>query len=118
MVDKTKIQEWEAVTGFPIEGTTQVEHNDLGAVTGGFAQGKGYRIDWQRGPITADNPINGAFLEPVLYACYQRLQSYQETHLRSEHNELAMAHIEAAIQTCVDRLADRKARGVRNTYKA
>lgn len=91
-----------------------------GNPAGGFVSSVGLSITWQDGPLGrgADRrEPNGAFVETVLRAALQRIESYQEGQFRSRENALAITKIEEALHWLGARTARREAQGVEGTHE-
>lgn len=91
-----------------------------GNPAGGHVLGTGILIDWQNGPLSVDGVRrgpNGAFVEGVIEAAKQRLEHYQESKFRCSENELAIQHLEAALEWLQSRTTDREARNVEGTHE-
>src|SRR5438093_1236923 len=93
-----------------------VDHN--GNPSGGFANGTGFSIAWQNGPLgrgAERTEPNGAFVETVLAAALQRIQFYQEASERKfacRENAIAITKIEEALLWLNKRTRDRETREV------
>lgn len=122
--------------------TSQHWNDEAGKPAGGIAQGTGFVISWQHGPLglcncgrpaegqpfgeveAADhagycNRIvnrNGAFLEDVIAAAADRLRYHQAGEFASEENAAAIAHLELALGALNARTVQREARGVEGTH--
>lgn len=101
-----------------------VQHNNLsdehGRPAGGFTAGRGFRIDWQDGPLVVDGERvdpNGAFVEDVLEAVRGRIAFYQASEFACRENALALTKIEEAMHWLDHRTRDREARGVEGTHQ-
>lgn len=89
-----------------------------GTPDGGYVEGLGIRIDWQKGPLgtgTARRQPNGAFVEAVIEAAKQRIAFYQEGDYACVENATAIEHLELALDALHSRTANREARGVEGT---
>ncbi len=90
-----------------------------GNPAGGHAEGVGFSIDWQNGPLAVDGERkepNGAFVETILEVVLDRLRYYQESKFASRENALTITKIEEAIHWQNHRTAAREARGVEGTH--
>jgi hypothetical protein len=98
-----------------------VNHLDAnGNPVGGSVRAVGLSIDWQNGPLGrgADRQEpNGAFVETVLAAVLQRIQSYQDGKFRCRENAIAITKIEEALMWLDYRTRDREARQVEGTHE-
>ena len=86
---------------------------------GGFVEGVGLRIDWQNGPLGRGDERkepNGAFVETVIDAAKQRIESYQNSDFKCEENEQAIMHLNAALERLNKRTQAREAREVEGTH--
>lgn len=93
--------------------------DDNGKPAGGHANGIGFTIDWQNGPLAVDGERisqSGAFVEDVLRAVIQRVEHYNETEFRCRENSLAITHMEEALHWFNARTAAREDRGVEGTH--
>jgi hypothetical protein len=89
-----------------------------GNPAGGFVEGIGLRIDWQKGPLGRGEERqepNGAFVETVIFAALQRLQFYQESEFSCRENALAITKIEEALHWLKARTERREAEGTEGT---
>lgn len=90
--------------------------------TGGHVIGTGISIVWQNGPLGRDGDRkepNGAFVEGVIEAAYQRLQFYQTAsngRFACAENARAMEHLEAALNELQARTVRREAAGIEGTH--
>jgi len=100
---------------------TAVNHLDAdGNPAGGSVSGVGLSITWQNGPLGrgADRKEpNGAFVETVLAAALQRIQSYQDGKFKCRENAIAITKIEEALMWLDKRTRDREARQVEGTHQ-
>ena len=91
-----------------------------GRPAGGYAEGVGFQIRWQDGPMRGEDfqhaEPNGAFVEAVLQAVWQRIQHYQESPFACDENADAMRYIDAALDALNRRTARREAAGVEETH--
>ncbi len=107
-----KRREWESN-----EITTRNYVDDQGNPAGGYAHGVGMCISWQDGPRGPNpdgglNPPNGAFVEDVMLAAKQRLEFFQQSQYADEANEMAIVHLNEAMEALHKRAEARRARGV------
>ena len=98
------------------------QHNvdDHGRPAGGFTEGRGFRIDWQNGPLAVDGQRrepNGAFVEDVIAAAIGRIEHYQASEFHGLHNAVALGHLYAAAEALAERTRDREQRGVEGTHQ-
>lgn len=80
------------------------------------------RVQWQDGPRGKDaednlGPSNGAFVEDVIWAAYQRLAFFQDSKYAHEANANAMTHLEAALRCLNRRRTERADRGVEGQHE-
>jgi hypothetical protein len=101
----------------------EVIHNNLsddqGRPAGGVTYGRGFRIDWQNGPLAVDGvrrEPNGAFVEDVIEAVIGRIRFYQESPFHCVENAVALGHLLAAAEVLAERTAGRERRGVEGTH--
>lgn len=90
-----------------------------GRPAGGFVSGTGISIMWQAGPLGngADRQVpNGAFVEDVINAARQRIESYQDGPFKCRENALAITKLEEAVHWLNARTAKRIAAGVEGTH--
>lgn len=94
-----------------------------GNPAGGSVRGVGIFIDWQDGPLGPQGPNrsepNGAFVETIINAALLRLQFYQSViggKFKSQFNEGAIEHLQAALTALEARTADRERRKVEGTH--
>ncbi len=95
--------------------------DEEGNPAGGVTFGRGFRIDWQNGPLVVDGERvepTGAFVEDVLVAAIGRMEMYQATKFKCRENALAITHMQEALHWLQHRTADREARGVEGTHVA
>ena len=98
-------------------------HNDTdaeGNPTGGHVAGRGFRIDWQDGPLgRGEERIepNGAFTEDVLRAVVTRFEYFQQSKFACRENALVITKLEEAIHWIQHRTRAREARGVEGTHE-
>lgn len=71
-------------------------------------------IDFQNGPIP-EKGVNGLTMESLLAICANRLDTFQRGPHACKSNELALFHIDAALQHLHGRTRERLARGVEGT---
>lgn len=68
---------------------------------GGYADGMGFTINWQRGPVKFNDqkePLpNGAFVYDVVAAALDRLQFFQQTKYKSEDHKKAIKYLGKAL---------------------
>lgn len=86
---------------------------------GGHSFGLGYAIAWQRGPLgrgAERREPNGAFVEDVLSAVIDRVESYQRSKFACEENAEALRCMYAARSAMNRRTRDREARNVEGTH--
>lgn len=106
-----------------LQALNRLDENDN--PTGGSVTGVGVNISWQDGPRLADTPVgspelappNGAFVEDVLWAALQRLESFQDSKYRCRENAIAITKIEEALFILKDRQLSRSERGVEGKHE-
>ncbi len=79
--------------------------------------GGGITILFQNGPVS-ENGENGITNEVILAIAADRLRCLQRGPFPCKENELALGHVEAALQVLKDRTHDRMARGVEGKQEA
>lgn len=102
----------------PIDCSNAVDQD--GNPAGGYVEGVGIEIYWQRGPLGRGSDRqepNGAFVETVLEAVKQRLEHYQEGRFACTQNSMALKSIRAALAALEDRTISRECREVEGTHK-
>lgn len=95
--------------------------DDNGNPAGGFTEGRGFRIDWQNGPLMVDGERReptGAFVEDVIAAAVGRIEAYQDTKFSCRENAIAITKLQEAGHWLNHRTADREKRGVEGTHTA
>lgn len=96
--------------------------DDNGNPAGGYAEGVGFRVDWQNGPLVVDGERGeptGAFVETLLDVVRQRLNYYQTASggkFNCRENALAITKVEEALHWLDHRTKAREARGVEGTH--
>ena len=105
------------VSGQPFEAQDYTDGD--GNPDGGFIEGCGLSIRWQRGALDKDEtpPWNGAFAVTVLEAVLHRLEYYQSGKFRCQDNQEAIVAIEEAIDVLNRRQIERFCRGVQGEHK-
>jgi len=91
-----------------------------GNPAGGYVQGIGLDINWQKGPLGRGPERaepNGAFVETVIAAAIQRIEYYNAGKFRCRENSLAITHLEEALHWLNHRTAAREARQVEGTHQ-
>lgn len=91
-----------------------------GRPAGGTTIGRGFKIDWQNGPLAVDGvrvEPNGTFVEDVIAAALGRIQHYQTSKFRCRENALALTKLEEALHWLDARTRDRERRGVEGTHE-
>lgn len=100
------------IAGQPLESANYTDGD--GNPDGGYVEGPGLAIRWQRGPIDPDEePWNGCFLVTVLEAAKRQLEFYQSGKFKCERNENALDHVNMAIEILNNRQFERFVQGVR-----
>jgi hypothetical protein len=87
---------------------------------GGYVNGVGLSINWQRGPLSVNGERkqpNGAFVETVIAAVKQRIEEYQSSKFACDKNEKAIMYLGLALNELNARTAEREARGVEGTHE-
>jgi hypothetical protein len=86
---------------------------------GGSTYGVGFAISWQNGPLGRGGDRkepNGAFVEDIIRAAYDRLDYYQQGRFACPENAMAMQCLIDALGELQSRTAAREARGVEGTH--
>jgi hypothetical protein len=100
---------------FPHQSQWQATHwTTDGVPDGGQSYGVGFCIAWQRGSLK-DNGRNGAFIVEVIEACLDELR-FKNGQFPCRENELAIAHLEAALNRLNERLARRHSEGISDQH--
>ena len=102
----------------PFESSNDL--TDDGTPNGGYVEGVGLQIQWQRGALVFDgerHEPNGAFVETVIAAAKQRIEHYQTTRYACKENETAIEALDNALTALRLRTADREHRGVEGTHQ-
>lgn len=105
------------ISGQPLESEDDTDGD--GCPDGGWVEGCGIQIRWQRGTLDRDAegaPWNGAFPVTVLEAVQRRLRYYQSGKFACADNDDAIACIQAAIDALNKRQLERFTRGVRDSH--
>jgi hypothetical protein len=93
--------------------------DNAGNPTGGVVVAKGLDIRWQDGPLGRGDERkepNGTFVETVIAAALQRLQHYQSTQFACTANDIAIKHLQGALEELNARTAERENRQVEGTH--
>lgn len=100
--------------------TEEHDVDDQGRPAGGLTTGRGFVIEWQKGPLVGESGLrlqpNGAFVEDIISAALGRLQHYQGSEFACRENSLAITKLEEALHWLDSRTRDREARGVEGTH--
>lgn len=76
-----------------------------------------YRVSFQNGPISADNPPTGIHNEDLVSIVIDRLRGFQSGKFACRENAEAMTHFEEGLMWLQKRTRDRMARGVEGTHE-
>lgn len=90
-----------------------------GSPAGGVTWGPGYAISWQNGPLgrgDSRREPNGAFVESIIRAAVQRLESYQSSQFECGENRAALHHLNAALGVLNERTQRRESAGTEGTH--
>lgn len=101
----------------PITATNETMN---GNPHGGLTIGKGFEINWQKGPLGRGKDRqepNGAFVEDVIAAAKYRIEFYQSSKFESKFNEMALIHLNLALKMLDMRTAEREIREVEGTHE-
>jgi len=94
--------------------------SENGKPAGGWVQGTGLSIRWQKEPLgrgeNRQEP-NGAFVETVIAAAKQRIEFYEEAGFGCPENRLAIAALQGALDVLDGRTKDREAQSVEGTHE-
>ena len=99
-----------------------IEQHDIdenGNPNGGITSGKGFLIEWQKGPLGCGEnrkEPNGAFVEGVIAAAIGRIKFYQDSKFKCRENAIALTHLETALLWLQARTAEREKKGVEGTH--
>jgi hypothetical protein len=88
--------------------------------SGGYADGLGFHIDWQNGPLSVDGnrgQSNGAFVETIIAAAKQRIEFYQDSKFNCDENEQAIMYLGLALNSLNARTQCRIKAGVEGTHE-
>lgn len=119
-----------------IKNCTVINELDAsGNPSGGFAEGVGFTIRWQQGPLGRHTPDcvpgdicaagctrldpTGAFVETIISIAKQRIEFYQESaggKFRCVENEIAASFLGDALNWLEKRTKVREARRVEGTH--
>jgi hypothetical protein len=100
----------------------KAEHwlDENGKPAGGCTFGNGFAISWQNGPLGRGQERrepNGAFVEDIIVAVYDRLNWYQSGEFACDENHAAMDHLNTALEILDVRTRQREARQVEGTHQ-
>lgn len=96
--------------------------DENGNPTGGSADGVGFSILWQDGPLGRDkerNEPNGAFVETIIAVVKQRLEFFQtasDGRFACHDNAMAIMELSKALMWLNKRTQDREERKVEGTH--
>ncbi len=76
----------------------------------------GVLLDFQNGPIE-EVGINGITNEALLAIILDRLEGFQKGPFACDENQIAVIHIQSALEALKERTADRIKRGVEGTHQ-
>lgn len=91
-----------------------------GVPSGGSVEGLGISIQWQNGELGRGEERkepNGAFLDTVIYAALQKLESYQDSKFKCDLNETAVRCLKNALCALYSRTLVRENAGIEGTHK-
>ena len=106
------------ISGQPLESEHYLDADEN--PDGGFTEGTGLSIRWQRGALDFDGdgvPWNGCFLVTLLEAATEQLEFYQSTKFKGTDNAEAMAKVQEVIDILNRRQVSRFTRGVRGKHE-
>jgi hypothetical protein len=101
----------------PLDAANHLD--DDGNPAGGAVIATGLSIKWQEGPLGRPperTEPNGAFVETVIAAAKQRLEHYQTTRFACAANDIAIKHLQGALEELAARTAERENRMVEGTH--
>lgn len=104
-------------------GTPFTENHWLdenGIPTGGCTFGDGFTISWQNGPLGRGEDRkapNGAFVENIIRAAIGRIEFYESTRFSCEDNQVALEHLNLALESLRNRTREREDRNVEGTHE-
>ena len=99
--------------------TAENKLDENGNPAGGHVNGKGLNIQWQKKPLgrgAEKVEPTGAFIETVIAAVIQRIESYQKSKFVSKENSEAIGFLKSALTVLEARTARREAQGVKGTH--
>lgn len=111
-----EIKETKAQNGFKSNHFTDNDGNPAGGTT----YGTGFSIAWQNGQLGRGEERqepNGAFVEDVILAVYDRLVFYQNSRFNCVENRIAMDALNIAIMALESRTKKREDKGVEGTHE-
>lgn len=73
-------------------------------------------VQFQKGPRTESDSVQGVLDGDLLEIVRDRLTHFQKGDYACEENELALRHVEAALNSLANRAYNRAKRGVLGTY--
>jgi len=85
-----------------------------------YAEGSGFVINWQNGPLTVDGERrepNGAFVETIIAAAKQRIEFYQSSRFACDENEKALMYLGLALNELNSRTQRRISAGIEGTHQ-
>ena len=94
--------------------------SENGKPTGGWVQGIGLEIYWQKGPLGRGEDRqepNGCFVETVIAAAKQRIEYYEEAEFGCVENRMAIACLKSALKVLDERTKSREKHGVEGTHE-
>lgn len=93
--------------------------DENGNPAGGSTIGIGFVIVWQNGPLGRGEERrepNGAFVEGVIEAAYDRIEYYQQSKFACAENRDALYHLGLALDALQRRTVEREEREVEGTH--
>jgi len=100
--------------------TYQHDVDAKGNPDGGWTQGHGLAIRWQKGPLGTGKKRkmpNGCFVETVILAAINRLEFYQKSKFKCPENSEAIRRLHQAHHELFGRTLRRINKGTEGTHK-
>lgn len=97
--------------------TNDFTTNANGNPGGGISTSRGVSINWQNGPVSANEADNGAFVETVIQIAIDRIEFYNDSKFRCRENSLAITKLEEALHWLNSRTARRVTQGIEGTHQ-
>lgn len=91
--------------------------DEQGRPWGGYSGAIGVAITWQSGPVNADKPRNGAFVEEVIEIARARLEHYQRSPFECDENARAIGALKRALNYLQRRTKRRVEKGIEGSHE-